>query len=1157
MSPQENKQTRDRDPPALFASLNPRVSLPQMSYIQGNAFAQMKAKERERQRQLGESASPNQEQTPRPSTGSGRRSKGLDYDQELALPMPKPRHLPPTEAELAEVASSQRRSSSTYRARLTKKRSGDLAPESPTDSGKKSKVASLRSKFSLKDLAREFRRENSSPPPAVPTLRKSSSSGISAEGGLRTPRLAQSPPSFEEERLYVPKARGGNTEQPSSAPAGKSSFHESLGTDRASQSSMYSSPPAAMAKGEKKAEKFRHAFIHDEHSDGLTMRQTQTGTRLETLLLDGSSPPAHTGELRNAGHPEVVMPGQRVCSMKAEEGPVTPVKATGGLMPAAEIVYEYSPSIYDDNTAEATNAPKAGPVEQNKPASDKQQRQHPLIVSSDQGRKKKAPRRAPSRHAFVPSGPRPAQTQYGPGQHNAPFAPQLDSHQLDSQMPMDEARFFTGTTSHGGFAPPPPHPGYQNTPTLEQHVTSHANSIHHHLDTALGKLTRNTENNINWSTDQLIRQVESVTDVARMLNARTVNQADIIREAQQSIEYLRCQVSELQHQSFRMENKLVECVQTELAQVRTDLRNLPITTSKAPHNTAAGWSSSQGESQGASQYLAKGTKEYEKRQNSKKKARAATVPKSEGVVKRPEEGKKVAAEHNKQGECVVATSAGSLNETGKRAEQQEQKCAAGDRGDLSERGDNNNLHSHPSDLLPPTTFHTPSFHNAEEPNTAINREIRRAIKNPRQESSGSPEPKTSRPASSTHIPQLSPGDIFDATNMVFGFTRSDKDKKAKKADKMSSKKGSNSSMKQSESEPKDVKASSDEVLSKPQDILENEGKPSIEQAITDEKSEVNDEKSETKSLKADSQADSQADSKADSKAESKDDTKDVKSTPNKKKKGVFSSFKRNRDGNNLSSSSSGIFRTPQRNKDKDTGISANEPLISQPIPIPNLTSRYDLYCPLPGSPEAIANQNSTEGDPVFVHPTLRTPRQKAILAERERLEGLARQQSAENIQLQPSGEPSQDQQHMPFGPNPLLPHHIPGISYGGPIHVGRPPMHPPVTFRPILPGRQQQPAPFTHPNQNPPSFGQAPRAIVSHYYGAHGANNSLLTSSLTGAPNVVMPPRWQPGMSSIDDIYMRRWYQENCGQAPPETGNPYEANQSGQGQGNSSPQGNN
>ncbi|KAK1147132.1 hypothetical protein N8T08_001871 [Aspergillus melleus] len=1092
-----------------------------MSYIQGNAFAQMKAKERERQRQMGESGSPSQEQTPRPSTGSGRRSNGLDYDQELALPMPKPRHLPPTEAELAEV-ESQRRSTSTHRSRLTKKRSGDLAADSPTDSGKKSKVASLRSKFSLKDLAREFRRGNSSPPPAVPSLRKSSSSGIIlAEGSLGTPRSAQSPPSFDKEGLYVPKARGEDTKQPSSAPPGKSSFQESLGMDRASQSSMYSSPPA-IAKDDKKNEKFRHVFIHEEHGDSLTMRQTQTGTRLETLLLDGSSPPAHTGELRNAGHPEV-MSGQRICSMKAEQGPTTPAKATGPTMPAAEIVREYSPSIYDDETPEATSAPKAVTVEQNRPATDNTQKQHPMIVSSDQNRKKKAPRAAPSRSAFVPSGPR----QYGSAQQHAPFAHQLDPHQLNSQMSVDEARFFTGITSHGGFAPPPPHPGYQNTTTLEQHITSHANSIHHHLDTALGKLTRNTESNINWSTDQLIRQVESATDMARTLNMRTVNQTDTIREIQQSIEYLRMQVSELQHQSFRMENKLVECIHTEIAQVRADIRNLPVTvtTSKAPHNTAVGWSSSHGESQGAGQYLAKGAKEYEKRQSSKKKARAAMVPKSEEMVKRPEENKRV-AKHNKQGECVVTTSAGSVIEAGKRAEKQEQTCAAGDRGDLSERDDNNNLHSHPSVPPPPTIFHTPPLHKIEESSSAIDRETRRAIKDPRQESSGSPAPKGSRPGSSTHKPLLSPEDITDANKMVFGFGRSDKDKKAKNADKKSTNKGSKSSLKEPELEPKEIQPLPEEVVSKAQDdTLETEGEqpkiegePSTEQAITDEKSENNEAKSETKSLKA--------------------DTKDVKSTPNKKhKKGMFSSFKRNRDGNNQSSSSS-FLRTPQRHKEnKATDISAPiEPVISQPIPIPH----YDLH--------------STEGDPAFVHPALRTPRQKAIMAERERLGGLAHQQSAEQIQQQPSGQTPSLDQHLPFGPNPLFPHHIPGTPYRGPPHVG----HSPVTFRTSLPGRQQQRAPFTHPHPHPPSFGQAPQAIVSHYYGPHGANNSLATSSLTGAPNVMMPPRYQPGMPfTSEGIDMRRWYQETRGHASPETDHPYQANQSGEGQDNASSQGNN
>lgn len=54
MSPSESKQSRDRDFSDLFESSDPRVSLPSMSYIQGNAFAQIKAKERERQQMMAE-----------------------------------------------------------------------------------------------------------------------------------------------------------------------------------------------------------------------------------------------------------------------------------------------------------------------------------------------------------------------------------------------------------------------------------------------------------------------------------------------------------------------------------------------------------------------------------------------------------------------------------------------------------------------------------------------------------------------------------------------------------------------------------------------------------------------------------------------------------------------------------------------------------------------------------------------------------------------------------------------------------------------------------------------------------------------------------------------------------------------------------------------
>lgn len=1031
--------------------------------------------------------------------------------------MPKPRHLPPTEAELAEVAASgQRRSSSTHRSRLTKKRSGDLggagAGDSPTDTEKKkSKVAAIRSKFSLKDLAREFRRDNSSPPPAVPALRKSSSSGI-PDGGPRTPRLLssaspveQTPPTFEEERLYVPKKRNGSTGEPLSAPAATSSFAESLGEDRASQSSLYSSPPGS-TPATARAERFRHALVHDESNEGLTLRQKDTDNHLRALLLDGSSPPAHTGELHNASHPEVVTSGKRICSLKAEEGPATPVKAIEAIVPPADIAREYSPSIYD-NESVATSVPNPAPGEQKKPATD--QRQYPLIVSSDQKGKKKATQPAPPRPAFVPS--RPSHAQYG--------MPQQQSfvYQLDSQISVDETRYFTGMTSHGGYAPPPPHPGYQNTATLEQQLATHVNSLHHHFDNALRKLSHNMENNTNWSTDQVIRHVETVTDMTRMLNSRTVNQGEMIRELHQSVEYLRVQVSEMQHVAFRMEDKLVACFQAERAQVRAEIRNMA---SRTPYNTTGGGSSSHGESQGARVSVTKGAKEaYDKRASSRKKARATTAPKSEGTDRRPEDGKR--GEHNSQeGECVA-----SAGEPGKRAEQRQQTfvSACGDRGNQSERSDGN-LHSHPSASASTSTFLTSSTHNTEDPNTVLDREIRRALKDPSQESSGSPEQKASRPDSITLPPLLSPDP--EVPKMVFGFSRSDKDKK-KKADKKADKKDTQSPVKEPKSDAMDNKADPKDTVTDSKDNGATESKPKTGEPST----ETAEAKTSTEKLNS----------------EAKSDSAEVKSTPKdkKNKKSMFN-FKRHRDA------STGFLRTPQRNK-HNKGVIVDvvkEPTVSQPIPVPNprpSVPYYDIYCPLPSSPEGIANLNSTEVDPAFVHPALRTQQQKMVLAERERLrlEGLARQVEEQGQGQQNPGQTgtsASQEQHQggtqqpiqAYGPNSsLLPHHTPGSPFRGiPGPPGPPPTGPlpapPVTFRNTS-GRQQQSAPLTHPQTL--SFGQAPPAIVSHYYGNSPFSSNLTTNSVTGAPNVLMPPRSRPGMPFPTEagIDMRRWYHETRG----------------------------
>ncbi|KAK9603508.1 hypothetical protein V6Z90_001587 [Aspergillus fumigatus] len=161
-----------------------------MASQSGNAWAQMKAQE---QKQQQETANTNfdkvaQQQTtsfdkvaiPRKGPVMGarpitsRKSSGLDYDAELALPMPKPRHLPVEDnGESVEACKSEVMINPT----MIKKRSvteparpEDVKIKADENSQKekiKSRVAALRSKLSLKDLAKEFRRDSSKNEPAA------------------------------------------------------------------------------------------------------------------------------------------------------------------------------------------------------------------------------------------------------------------------------------------------------------------------------------------------------------------------------------------------------------------------------------------------------------------------------------------------------------------------------------------------------------------------------------------------------------------------------------------------------------------------------------------------------------------------------------------------------------------------------------------------------------------------------------------------------------------------------------------------------------------------------------------------------------------------------------------------------------------------------
>lgn len=386
---------------------------------------------------------------------------------------------------------------------------------------KKSKVASLRSKFSLKDIGREFRKEIP-PLSSMPKLGGGSSSELkrSSSDGEDQDKFVHN---FNEAKLYISKTRRGDV-HPNSAPPHTSEFQDGTNLDEKSIESVLSAPsmqtPTNISEDGKAGSQFKHSLVHNTE-----VGQSTPSKRLETLLLDGSSPPARTGECKNSGQPELIQVQDRVFSMKAEhpESLVPRSPQTPPPIPSEAAIY--SPSVYETPKKVAKKASKSSLHEKK----DKMKITHPLIVSSADNHEKTREQQAVDEQRFMePRIPPPP-----------PLLPTKSRARgevkRNPSIIVDEGQSFAGVTSHGGYAPTPPHPGYQNTITLEQQLASHVDSLHHHFSAAVNRIARTFENGNNWSIDQILKQVDSMFDLLRVTNARAATQAEMMQELSRSI----------------------------------------------------------------------------------------------------------------------------------------------------------------------------------------------------------------------------------------------------------------------------------------------------------------------------------------------------------------------------------------------------------------------------------------------------------------------------------------------------------------------------------------------------------------------------------------------------------------------------------------------
>ncbi|KAL4976849.1 hypothetical protein BDW66DRAFT_44975 [Aspergillus desertorum] len=852
-----------------------------MSPIEHNSWAQMKAKEREQRL-----SDPGRESTSNPPTT--RKPSGPDYDAELALLAPKPGHDSPQEM-LSTTGKSSMMSN------VTKKRS-TTEPSLPSDRSsksdcsekkKKSKVATLRSKFSLKDLAKEYRKETP-PLSSMPKAGSGSGSG-SGSGPPRTSSdsedQAKSTHTFSETKLYVPKTRTGDV-LPNSAPPHTSEFRDSTSADKQSilLCPSVQIPPINGIDDGKIEAKFKHSIVHDTD-----ISQSTPNTRLETMLLDGSSPPARTGECNNTGQPEFIKVHDRVMSMKAEknETAVPSSPRTPPLMPIRRDAAAYSPSIYDTPKHIRTKAAKLSLHEEKDAIKPK----HPFIVSSSDY-KEKAREEQNEDHFFLdprepPLPPLPLKSRDRV----------VKSGQTDRSA-IDEAQYFTGVTSHGGYAPPPPHPGYQNTVTLDQQLASHADSLHYHLDTAVNRLARTLENSNNWSADQILKQVDSVFDLARLINTRSTTQADIMKDLSQILMEARNQAYLARQETFLVEERMKSFVQEEVSKLKKELSDL-ILSNYISRAQPQGQDSRAGMTYTGGQGGARSSSAKRNQHQNKNKSRSVSV-KRDDLIKSTDNRKEVAE-----------------NEESKPGSVQQAETITGKETALQNPGD---------DVPTPTAaYRTP---NPQTDDVAPTLPAKRDIgEDPGEGSSGSPKSKAAR---------LGISGVMPIPN--FPSAAGDSQRKSPDTNQPSS------PQRESASKPRRVFSSDD--------------------------------------LKA------------------------------PKKKGSVFGFRRKVDGDNQSGNR--FLRTPRRTKESKSVSSQESQSTRVAIPSPTKTRAA------PAPPASIASATCSDAaafaltgaqiqrqeSPSMIHPALRNPQQRQIMAERERLAQLNHQtHSSAQIQAHGHGHP--------------------------------------------------------------------------------------------------------------------------------------------------------
>ncbi|GAE00260.1 hypothetical protein AN7261.2 [Paecilomyces variotii No. 5] len=585
--PQASAAQGDED---LFTGLPVHVRLPFLG-PSTNAWAQQKEKERQqRMKQQSsshkdgkENGSLHQRQSsfneavaiplvgPTMPGPQKPRFSGLDYDEELALPMPKPRTrsrpTPHPPIPILMQPPDKRGKKGKDRA-VTDPGNATMPevatipiPEIPFEDKKimekKSKIAALKSKFSFKDVIKESNKDSS---------KSKNDAGEQSKSSLESEKRADS---VDEPKLYVPKAKESGV-SPSSAPP-------TSVPDRFSDSSSAAEEPhiraarSTPAAAESHGQRSRRASVGNTTNEIPHSKYLRPQEKVEGIVMaDHSLSPTRSGTYAKSGTPEVVASQSRIVSMQADIE--THRQASGESSSSRIQMFEppmevlYSPSVY--------NVAGGGAWEQ-------LQHAHPdtMPMFSPGHRTIEQNCHEASRRASDMSVPSSIPVEQGPGVHNpassqgysaglvvstpdpvrvqCATAPQHSQYQNAS---VDEVALFSGVTSHGGYAPPPPDPEYQGTANLEQQLWTHVSTLHHHMNSMTNRITKVIGDTHNWHMDQVLRNVDNLGDVARILTNRAVGHTQIADETKHLLTEVRGELQAMRNEASITDRRLAETV---------------------------------------------------------------------------------------------------------------------------------------------------------------------------------------------------------------------------------------------------------------------------------------------------------------------------------------------------------------------------------------------------------------------------------------------------------------------------------------------------------------------------------------------------------------------------------------------------------------------